>query len=179
MSALEFILSGMLAAATPFLLAALGELVVERSGVLNLGVEGIMALGAVLGFITVHDGGGHFLGFVVAGLGGALLSLVFGVIALGFRANQVAVGLAIGILGQGLSALFGKSYESLTVPGLPKYGLPGLSDLAVVGGLFRQDAVVWLSLAVTGALWTAFTYSRAGLTLRAGRENPKAARAIG
>lgn len=179
MSALEFILSGMLAAATPFLLAALGELVVERSGVLNLGVEGIMALGAVLGFITVHDGGGHFLGFVVAGLGGALLSLVFGLIALEFRANQVAVGLAIGILGLGLSVLFGKSYESLAVPGLPKCGLPGLSDLAVVGGLFRQDGVVWLSLAVTGALWTAFTYSRACLTLRTVGENPKAARAIG
>jgi simple sugar transport system permease protein len=117
MNAIEFILAGMLAAATPFLLAALGELVVERAGVLNLGVEGLMAFGAALAFIIVHHGGGHFAGFVVAGLGSAALSLVFALIALGFRANQVATGLAIGILGQGLSALFGKSYESLTVKG--------------------------------------------------------------
>lgn len=111
MNAVEFIVAGMLAAATPFLLAALGELVAERAGVLNLGVEGLMALGAVIAFIVVYQGGGHLLGFLAAGLASAALSLVFAVIALGFRANQVAVGLAIGILGQGLSALFGKSYE--------------------------------------------------------------------
>ena len=147
MNAIEFILAGMLAAATPFLLAALGELVVERAGVLNLGVEGLMAFGAVLAFIIVYHGGGHLLGFVVAGLGSAVLSLVFAFVALGFRANQVATGLAIGILGQGLSALFGKTYESLTVKGLPKLAFPGLSEIPVVGKLFVQDIVVWISLA--------------------------------
>ncbi len=85
----------MLAAATPFLLAALGELVVERAGVLNLGVEGLMALGAVLAFITVYHGGGHLLAFAVAGVGSALLALVFAFVALGLQANQVATGLAI------------------------------------------------------------------------------------
>lgn len=179
MNAIEFILAGMLAAATPFLLAALGELVVERAGVLNLGVEGLMAFGAALAFIIVYHGGGHLLGFVVAGLGSAILSLVFAVIALGFRANQVATGLAIGILGQGLSALFGKTYESLTVKGIPKLALPWLSDIPIVGGLFIQDAVVWLSLAATLAIWAMFAYSKIGLIVRAVGENPKAAHAIG
>ena len=179
MNAVEFILAGMLAAATPFLLAALGELVVERAGVLNLGVEGLMAFGAVVAFIIVYHGGGHFLGFLAAGLCGALLSLVFALIALGFRANQVATGLAIGILGQGLSALFGKTYEALTVKGLPKIAIPGLSNLPVVGGLFVQDVVVWLSLLVTLAVWATFAFTRTGLVIRAVGENPKAAHAIG
>ncbi len=179
MSAVDFILAGMLAAATPFLLAALGELVAERAGVLNLGVEGLMALGAVVAFIIVYHGGGHVLAFLAAGLAGVLLSLLFALVALGFRANQVATGLAIGILGQGLSALFGKSYESLTVKGLPKIALPGLSDLPVVGGLFSQDLVVWLSLALTLAIWAGFAFTKTGLVIRAVGENPKAAHAIG
>lgn len=179
MNAIEFIISGMLAAATPFLLAALGELVVERAGVLNLGVEGLMALGAVLAFIVVYHGGGHMVGFVAAGVGSAILSLLFAFVVLGFRANQVATGLAIGILGQGLSALFGKTYESLTVRGLPKIAIPGLSEIPVLGKLFVQDVVVWLSLLATLAIWAVFAYSKIGLVVRAIGENPKAAHAIG
>ena len=179
MNAIEFIIAGMLAAATPFLLAALGELVVERAGVLNLGVEGLMALGAVLAFITVYHGGGHLLAFGVAAVGSALLALVFAFVALGLQANQVAAGLAIGIFGQGLSALFGKTYESFTVKGLPKLAVPGLSELPVIGGLFVQDIVVWLSLGVTVLIWVGFAYSKIGLLLRAVGENPKAAHSIG
>lgn len=179
MSGLAFILAGMLAAATPFLLAALGELIVERSGVLNLGIEGMMAFGAVVGFILVHEGWGHAPAFLAAGLAGAALSLVFGALALGLRANQVATGLAIGILGQGLSALFGKAYESRTVPGLPKLSLPGLADLPVIGGLFAQDAVVWLGLLATAAIWALLRFSKLGLVIRAVGENPHAARALG
>lgn len=179
MNAIDFIIAGMLAAATPFLLAALGELVAERAGVINLGVEGMMALGAALAFIIVHNGGGHLLAFLVAALGSAALSLVFAFIALGLRANQVATGLAIGILGQGLSALFGKSYESMTVKALPKIEIPWLSDLAVIGGLFRQDMIVWITLAVTLLIGLAFARTKAGLILRAVGENPTAARAIG
>lgn len=179
MNAVEFIISGMLAAATPFLLAALGELVVERAGVLNLGVEGLMALGAVLAFIVVYHGGGHFLGFIVAGLGSAALSLLFAFVALGFRANQVAAGLAIGILGQGLSALFGKTYESLTIKGLPKLAFPGISEIPVIGKLFVQDVVVWISLVATVLIWAVLAHTRVGLAVRAIGENPKAAHAIG
>ncbi len=179
MNAIAFIFAGMLAAATPFLLAALGELVVERSGVLNLGIEGIMALGAVIAFIIVHAGGSHGLGFAAAGLGGVALSLIFAFVTLGFRANQVATGLAIGILGEGLSGLFGKTHESQTITGLPTLALPYLSDLPVAGGLFRQDLVVWLSLLATVAIWYVFRHSKIGLLLRAVGENPKAAHAIG
>ncbi|MCF1709358.1 ABC transporter permease [Tabrizicola sp. J26] len=179
MNGIEFILANMLAAATPFLLAALGELVVERSGVLNLGIEGIMALGAVIAFIIVYHGGSHAVAFLGAGFAGACLSLIFGVLALGFRANQVAVGLAIGILGQGLSALIGNSYEALTVTGLSKITLPGLSSIPVIGGLFTQDAIVWLSLVATLAVWGMFRFTRLGLVIRAVGENPKAAHAIG
>ncbi|SDE25877.1 nucleoside ABC transporter membrane protein [Salipiger thiooxidans] len=179
MSALSFILAGMLAAAMPFLLAALGELVAERSGVLNLGIEGMMALGAVVAFIVVRHSGGHAMGFVAAGLASAALSLVFAWLALAVRSNQVAAGLAIGILGQGLSALFGKGYESLTVPGLPKLAIPGLSDLPVIGGLFAQDAVVWLGLLGTLAIWAAMRFTKLGLVIRAVGENPHAARALG
>ena len=179
MNAVDFILAGMLAAATPFLLAALGELVAERAGVLNLGVEGMMALGAALGFIIVYNGGGHLLAFLLAGLGSALLALLFAFVALGLRANQVATGLAIGILGLGLSAFFGKSYESFTVKGLSKINIPLLSDLPLVGGLFTQDLVVWLSLGATFAIWYAFNRMKVGLILRAVGENPKAANAIG
>lgn len=179
MSGIEFILAGMLAAATPFLLAALGELVVERTGVLNLGLEGMMALGAAIGFIVVYEGGGHLLAFAAAGLAGVGLALVFAGLALGLRANQVAVGLAVGILGQGLSSLVGNSYESLTIAGLPKLAFPGLSNLPVVGGMFVQDIIVWLSLVATALIWAMFRYSRLGLILRAIGENPAAARAIG
>lgn len=179
MNAIEFVLSGMLAAATPFLLAALGELVVERSGVLNLGVEGMMALGAALAFIVAYNGGGHILGFVLAGFGGVLISLVFAFVALGLRANQVATGLAIGILGAGLSAFFGKSYESYTVSGLSEIKIPGLSDIPVIGGMFTQDIVVWLSLLACAGLWYVIVHTKVGLLLRAVGENPKAAQSIG
>jgi ABC-type uncharacterized transport system permease subunit len=179
MSGIEFILAGMLAAATPFLLAALGELVVERAGVLNLGLEGMMAFGAAIGFIVVFEGGGHLAAFAAAGFAGAGLALIFAGLALGLRANQVAVGLAVGILGQGLSSLVGNSYESLTITGLPKLAFPGLSELPVAGGMFVQDIVVWLSLLATAAIWAMFRFSRLGLILRAIGENPAAARAIG
>ncbi len=179
MNAVEFILAGMLAAATPMLLAALGEMVTERSGVLNLGIEGMMALGAALGFMVTYSSGSHALGFVVAAAGGAAISMVFAALALGFVANQVVAGLAVGVLASGLSSLLGKPFESQTLIALPKLALPGLAEIPVVGVLFQQDIVVWLTLLLALAIWGVLNHSRLGLIVRAVGENPHAARAVG
>ncbi|MEM9105173.1 MAG: ABC transporter permease [Pseudomonadota bacterium] len=180
MSGLEFLLAGTLAAALPLLLAALGEMVVEKTGLLNLGLEGMMALGAAIAFIAVYHSGSHSLGFLAAALASALLSLLFAALVIGVRANAVATGLAIGVLGLGLSALFGKSYESLTVDGLPELGLPILSAIPVVGPtLFTQDIVVWLTILGTIGMWYVLTRTKLGLIISAIGENAEAARAIG
>ena len=179
MNAVEFIVAGMLAAATPLLLAALGELISERSGVLNLGIEGMMALGAAWGFLTAFTTGSHALGFAAAALGGAAISMVFAVLALGFLANQVVAGLAVGVLAGGLSSLFGKAFESQTLTDLPTLSMPGLSAIPMVGSLFQQDIIVWLTLVLAAVIWAVLNHTRAGLILRAAGENPHAARAVG
>ncbi len=180
MSIIEFLLAGTLAAALPLLLAALGELVVERTGVLNLGLEGMMAIGAAIAFICVYESGSHLFGFVGGAFAGAVLSMVFAGLVLTVRANQVAAGLAISILGLGLSALFGKTYESQTITGLPKLPFPGLSEIPVLGPtLFTQDIIVWLSIIGTIAMWYVLNRTKAGLVITAIGENSEAARAIG
>ena len=179
MTILAFILAGTLAAATPMLLAALGELIVERSGVLNLGLEGMMALGAAVGFVVTWQTHSPILGFAAAALGGVALSLVFAALALGFMANQVAAGLAIGILGQGMSSLVGKPLESQTLNAPDKLAIPGLAELPLVGPVFDQDVVVWLTLGMAVVIWAVLNHSKLGLVIRAVGENPAAARAIG
>ena len=179
MTILAFILAGTLAAATPLLLAALGELITERAGVLNLGLEGMMALGAAVGFVVTYTTHSHLLGFGVAALAGIALSLVFATLALGFMANQVAAGLAIGVLGQGLSSLIGKPLESQTLDAPGKWAVPVLADLPVIGPLFDQDVVVYLTFGLAVAIWAVLNHSKLGLIIRAVGENPHAARAIG
>ena len=179
MTILAFILAGTLAAATPLLLAALGELIVERSGVLNLGLEGMMAVGAAIGFVVTWQTHAPILGFAAAALGGTLLSLVFAALALGFMANQVAAGLAIGVLGQGMSSLLGKSLQSQTLNAPDKLAIPGLAHLPLIGPVFDQDVVVWLTLALAAVIWAVLNHSKLGLVIRAVGENPGAARAIG
>ena len=179
MTILTFILAGTLAAATPLLLAALGELIVERAGVLNLGIEGMMALGAAVGFVVTYHTHNPVLGFAVAALAGMALSLVFATLALGFMANQVAAGLAIGVLGLGLSSLIGKPLESQTLDAPGKLAVPLLADLPVIGPLFQQDVVVFLTLALAVAIWAVLNHSKLGLIIRAVGENPTAARALG
>lgn len=180
MSALEFLLAGTLAAALPLLLAALGELVVERTGLLNLGLEGMMALGAAIAFICVYHTGSHGVGFLAAMIAGAALSMVFAGLVIAVKANEVASGLAIGVLGLGLSSLFGKSYESLTITGLPKLPFPGLSEIPIIGPtLLTQDIVVWLSILGTVGMWIVLNRTKLGLIITAVGENAEAARAIG
>ena len=174
------LLASLMVAATPILLAALGELVVERAGVLNLGVEGMMITGAVTGFIAASLTGSPTLGFVGAALGGAALSLLFGVLVLWLRSNQVATGLGLTLFGLGLAALLGDPWEGQLAPPVPELDVPGLSDLPVLGPvLFRHDLMVYVGLALVALVWWFLYRTRAGLTLRAVGENHDAAHALG
>ena len=167
-------------AATPLLIAAIGELVVERSGVLNLGVEGMMVMGAVTGFAIAFMTGNPWLGLVAAIVVGALFSLLFGFLTLTLVTNQVATGLALTLLGLGLSGMIGESFTGLPGIKLPTLYIPGLSDLPFVGKLvFGQDPVFYLSIALVAAVaWFLFR-TRAGLTLRSVGDNHGSAHALG
>ncbi len=181
---MESIITAMLfatiVAGTPLIITALGELVTEKSGVLNLGAEGIMAVGAIAAFAVAHDSGNAWLG-VAAGLAaGALMSLIFAVVTLTLMANQVAAGLALSIFGVGLSAFIGKPYESDTMLAVPSIRIPVLADIPIIGpALFDQQSLVYASwLLFAGVAW--FLYrSRAGLVLRAVGESPTSAHSIG
>ena len=180
MDSLTFLLSGTVLAATPLLIAALGELIVEKSGVLNLSIEGMMALAAATGFIVVSATGSHWLA-LLAGAGAAmLLSAVFGVVVLIALGNQVAAGIAVGILGIGLSGLIGSPYEGMTVAPMARTPLPFLADIPVVGpGLFNHPLVVYLAPLAAVLLWWMFRSTRLGLVVRAVGESPESAHAVG
>lgn len=174
------LLASLMVASTPILLAALGELVVEKAGVLNLGVEGMMITGAVVGFAVAVRLGDPGLGFVAAAGAGAGLSLIFALLTQVLMSNQVATGLGLTLFGLGLSSLIGSSFEGEKAPGMAKLDLPLLSDLPALGPiLFRHDAMVYLSLLLVGLVWAGLKYSRAGLILRAVGENADAAHALG
>ncbi len=167
-------------AGTPLILTALGLLVSERAGVLNLGAEGMMAVGAVAAFAATHHSGSPWLGVLAGLVAGAAMALVFGFLAITLQANQVASGLALAIFGVGLAAFIGKPYESLALPAVPPIRLPFIADIPLLGeALYNQQALVYGSWALFWAvLW--FLYrSRAGLVLRAVGESPAAAHAIG
>lgn len=180
MDLLANILISAMIAATPLVLAATGELVAERAGVLNLGVEGMMVIGAIAGFAAMLGTGSAIFGLLAAMLGGALMAFLFGILTLTFRANQVASGLALTMFGLGLSALWGQGYSGKSAPPFPRLSIPGLTDLPFVGKLlFGQDALVYLSLAIVAGVAYVLTQTRAGLILRAVGENHDAAHAIG
>ncbi|WP_230374130.1 ABC transporter permease [Pontivivens ytuae] len=182
LSSLDFValFASLIVAATPLVLAAIGELVVEKSGVLNLGVEGMMIMGAVTGFILAVTTGIPLLGFVGAAIAGAALALVFGVLTQVLLSNQVATGLALTLFGLGLAALLGQSYTGIRPPQTASLDLPVLSDLPVLGRLlFSHDWVVYFALLLVGAVWWYLNRTRRGLILRAVGENHDAAHALG
>ncbi|MBV9078325.1 MAG: ABC transporter permease [Methylobacteriaceae bacterium] len=166
-------------AATPILLAAQGELIAERSGVLNLGVEGMMLIGAVTGFAAATATGSAGLGCVAAALGGTVAALLFAALTLGLSANQVATGLALTIFGTGASALIGAPYVGRTVERLGPLFPAGLASDPVLRVVLGYDPLVYLALALTPALAWFLGRSRAGLILRAVGENDASAHAIG
>ncbi|GGA81500.1 ABC transporter permease [Brucella endophytica] len=176
----EAILLTVATAATPLLIAAIGELVVERSGVLNLGVEGMMIMGAVTAFAVAQMTGSAWLGMFAAILAGAAFSALFGFLTLTLVTNQVASGLALTILGLGVSAMIGESFVGLPGVRMEAIHIPYLSELPLIGKfLFGQDPIFYLSiLLVIGVHWFLFR-SRAGLTLRAIGDNHKSAHALG
>lgn len=174
------ILYATLRTGTPLLLIALGELVCEKAGVLNLGQEGMMLMGAVAGFIGAVATGSLFVGVLCAIAAGMLMSYLFGFLAISLVANQVGTGLALTIFGTGLSAFLGAGYVGISLTGITAWAIPGLSEIPVIGKiLFSQDPLVYLSFLLFGLVFWFLRRSRAGLTLRAVGENPESANAIG
>ena len=174
------ILFATLRTGTPLVLIALGELVAEKSGVLNLGQEGMVLMGAVTGFIVATVTGSLALGVIASIAAGLLMSLLFGVLAISLVSNQVATGLALTIFGTGLSAFIGTSYVGQGITGIEPLVVPYLSELPLVGkALFGQDPLVYLSWVLFIAVYLFFKRSRGGLIVRAVGENPEAANAVG
>jgi general nucleoside transport system permease protein len=173
-------LVSVIAAATPLLLAATGELVTEKSGILNLGVEGMMLVGAVAGFAVAHTTGSTVLAVGAAILAGAGMALMFCILTLTMLANQIATGLALTIFGRGFSALVGAGFVGIAAPTLPKLHLPVVSDLPLIGPvLFGHDILIYLSFAMIAATWLFLQHTHGGLILRAVGDSHDAAHALG
>jgi simple sugar transport system permease protein len=177
---LQAIILTIITASTPFLLAAIGELVVERSGVLNLGVEGMMVMGAVCGFAAAFVTGSPYLGILAAIVAGMGMSLLFGFLTLTLVANQVATGLALTLLGLGLSGIIGESFVGLPGVKLTAIYIPVLTDIPFIGRiLFGQDILVYFSILLTaGVAYTLFK-TKAGLIIRAVGSSHHSAHALG
>ena len=177
---LPLLLASLIVAATPILLAALGELIVEKAGVLNLGVEGMMIFGAITGFIATIETGSPWMGFIFSILGGASLAFIFALVTQIFRANQVASGLALTLFGLGLSSLLGHSYTGIKPATFSGLDVPVLSDIPILGVvLFQQDAIVYFSILAVIVVFIIFRNLRLGLILKAVGENHNSAHALG
>ncbi|CUT14392.1 Nucleoside ABC transporter permease protein 2 [Bradyrhizobium sp.] len=180
MELIEAIILAVLAASTPLLIAATGELMTERSGVLNLGVEGMMIVGAACGFAGAWLTGSIFIGALFGIIAGTLMSLVFALMALGLAVNQVATGLALTILGVGLSGLIGAGFVGERITPATHLYILGLTDIPLIGRvLFGEDAFVYFSLALVAGVWWFLYRTRPGLILRACGDNHVSAHALG
>ena len=180
MGLLEAIILSVIAASTPLLLAAAGEVVVERSGVLNLGVGGMMIMGAACGFAGAWLTSSTFIGALCGIAAGAALSAVFALFTLGLAVNQVAAGLALTILGIGLSGLVGAGFVGEKISPAPNLYVPILTGLPFIGRiLFGQDLLVYFSVGLVAAIWWFLYRTRAGLILRAIGDNHTSAHALG
>lgn len=174
------VLAATVVAGTPLLLAALGELICERSGVLNLGQEGMMLMGAVAGFVATLTSGSLMVGVVAAILAGIAMSMLFAFMAVTLAANQYAAGLALTIFGIGLSAFVGAGFVGESIDGFSRVAIPLLSEIPLIGRVvFDQDPLVYVSLVAFAAVWVFLRHTRGGLLLRAVGEDPDAANANG
>jgi len=177
---LQAIVLSVIAASTPLLLAASGELVAERAGVLNLGLEGMMIMGAACGFAGAYFTDSVIFGALAGVLAGVFMSAVFAALTLGLAVNQVAAGLALTIFGIGLSGLIGAGFVGARIETAPHLHLPVLTDIAIIGNIaFGQDTFVYASLALVAGIWWFLYRTRAGLVLRAVGDNHVSAHALG
>jgi ABC-type uncharacterized transport system permease subunit len=180
MGLLEAIILSVLAASTPLLLAAAGELVTERAGVLNLGLEGMMIMGAACGFAGAHFTGSVLIGALAGMFAGMFMSALFAGLTIGLAVNQVAAGLALTIFGVGLSGLIGGGFVGAHIETAPHLWLPALTDLPLFGKIvFGQDGFVYTSIALVVGIWWLLYRTRAGLILRAVGDNHLSAHALG
>lgn len=174
------ILAAAVRSGTPILYATLGEIITEKAGILNLGLEGIMLVGAYTGFAATYKTGNPWIGVIAAFLIGGLMAAIHAFITITLKGNQVVSGLALTMFGTGASSLLGRSYIGFTIKGLDKIPLPILSDIPVIGPvLFNNDALIYVSFVLVLLLYMFFSRTRNGLYLRAVGDNPRAADAMG
>ncbi|MDI3336573.1 ABC transporter permease [Defluviimonas aestuarii] len=174
------LIASLMVAAVPIMLAALGELIVEKSGVLNLGVEGMMIIGAIAGFIVAVNTGSPVIGFIGGAVAGAALSLVFAFLTQFLLTNQVATGLALTLFGLGLSSLAGQGYNGIKPPPTNAVPFGPLADIPFLGRvLFAHDWMVYFSILMVAVTWYVLKSTRLGLIIRAVGENHEAAHSLG
>lgn len=180
MDSYALLFASMLNAGTVLAIAALGLLINEKAGIVNLGAEGMMLCAAIAGFATVVHTGSDWIGFAAGAGAGALLAAIFGLLVIWLNTNQYATGLALSLFGAGFSAFAGISYVQEKLPERPTFSIPFLGDLPVVGpALFRQHPMVYLTIALVAWLVWFLYRSRAGLVLRSVGESPESAHALG
>lgn len=174
------IFQGIIIASTPLVLAAIGELIVEKSGVLNLGVEGMMIIGAVASFIVTHETGSHLMGILAAIIASGLIAVIFGILTQYLLSNQVATGLALTLFGLGLASLIGQSYSGISLKAFPILEVTILSNIPIIGGmLFSFDYLIYLSVLIVFATYLFLKKTKAGLILIATGDNHDSAHSLG
>jgi len=178
--ALLGVLSSMIYSGTSLLYATLGEVVGQRAGIVNLGIEGVLLISAATGYGVTVTTGNPFIGVLAAVITGGLVNLLFGYLVISRRANQLASGLAVMFFGYGLSSLIGKPFVGKMIKSLPRYMLPGLEELPLrYSSLFKFDLLIYLVIPISIFIWWLLFRTRWGLGLRAVGENPETAFASG
>jgi simple sugar transport system permease protein len=180
LSLVPLLLGAAVRAGTPILLVALGELLAERAGILNLGVEGMMLVGALTGFIVSQQSGEPWIGALAAAMAGMMLSCMHAFLSISLHANQVGSGLALTIFSTGLSGLLGKPFVGVPAKGFAPIAVPWLADVPLLGRMFFQhDPLVYVAYLLVPGLWVLLYWTRPGLKVRAVGEHPRSADALG
>ena len=180
MDAIALLVAATLSAGTILAIAALGLLINEKAGIVNLGAEGMMLCAAIAGFAAVVHTGNTWLGFAAGMTAGACLAAVFGVLVIWLNTNQYATGLALSLFGTGFSAFVGIQYVQEKLPEQAQFAIPGLANIPFVGpALFRQHPMVYIAMGLAAALIWFLNRTRAGLVLRSVGESPESAHALG